>query len=70
LRYIVTIMKKYTLGFNLIFALMAFPVGLGLLREYKAGNGSFENKPLAALYFVVFIASIILMLLKKKQQVE
>lgn len=54
------------LSFNLPFALIAFPIGLALFREFNFQNLTFKNPALGILYLITFIVLIYLMLKKQK----
>jgi len=58
---------KNKIGFNLVFAMMAFVLGLGLLREFDFENFVFRKKALGFLYLIVFIISVFLTFKKKKE---
>jgi len=58
---------KNKIGFNLVFAMMAFVLGLGLLREFDFENFVFRKKVLGFLYLIVFIISVFLTFKKKKE---
>ncbi|GAA3977857.1 hypothetical protein GCM10022246_32670 [Pedobacter ginsengiterrae] len=57
---------KNKIGFNPIFALLAFPIGLALFREFDFQNFEFKKPALGILYLITFITCIILMLKKNK----
>jgi hypothetical protein len=61
-------MKK-KIGFNIGFALLAFPIGLALFREFNFQTFAFKKTALGILYLITFIGCIYLML-KKKQESE
>ena len=61
---------KNKIGFNFGFALLAFPIGLALLREFDFQTFTFKKTALGILYLITFIFCIILMLKKKKQETE
>lgn len=58
---------KNKIGFNIGFALIAFILGLALLREFDFQNFSFRKQFLGSLYLIVFIISIFLTFKKKKE---
>lgn len=58
------------IGFNLIFAIIAFPIGLALLRDTDFESLTFRKPALDILYLVVFIALLFLMFKKKKGKKE
>ena len=58
---------KNKIGFNLGFALLAFPLGLALLREFDFQTFVFKKTALGILYLITFIFCIFFMLKKKKQ---
>ncbi len=59
---------KNKIGFNLFFALLAFPLGMALLREFDFRNFTFRKPALGSLYLITFTVAIILMLKKNKKQ--
>ncbi|MEJ5994444.1 hypothetical protein WG904_08445 [Pedobacter sp. Du54] len=59
---------KNKIGFNLGFALLAFPIGIALFREFDFETFAFKKTALGILYLITFIFCIIFMLKKKKQQ--
>jgi hypothetical protein len=61
---------KNKIGFNWGFALLAFPIGLGLLREFDFQTYTFKKTALGILYLVTFIVCIFLIFKKKEQQPE
>lgn len=60
---------KNKIGFNILFALLAFPIGLALLREFDFETFTFKKTLLGFIYLITFIVCIYFML-KKKQQAE
>jgi hypothetical protein len=58
---------KNKIGFNLIFALLAFPIGLALYREFDFQQGRFEKPALGFLYLVTFAIALYLMLKKNER---
>ena len=58
---------KNKIGFNIVFAMMAFVLGLALLREFDFENFVFRKKVLGFLYLIIFIISIFLTFKKKKE---
>jgi hypothetical protein len=61
---------KNKIGFNFIFALLAFPIGLALLREFDFNTFTFRKTVLGFLYLTTFIFCIYFMLKKKPQLPE
>lgn len=61
---------KNKIGFNFGFALLAFPIGLALLREFNFETFTFKKTALGILYLILFIFCIFFMLKKKQQQPE
>lgn len=61
---------KNKIGFNIIFAIMAFPIGVALFREFDFQTFTFKRTILGIIYLVTFIACIFLMLKKKKKNKE
>ncbi|MES2447134.1 MAG: hypothetical protein V4546_08125 [Bacteroidota bacterium] len=60
-------MMKNKIGFNLVFAFLAFPIGLALFREFDFESFTFRKTALGFLYLITFIAVIVLMLKKNKK---
>jgi hypothetical protein len=58
---------KNKIGFNIVFAMLAFPLGIALLREFDFETYKFKKTALGVLYLITFVVCIFLML-KKKQQ--
>ena len=58
------------IGFNLVFAMLAFPMGLALFREFDFETLTFKKTALGILYLATFIFCIFFMLKKKDQQPE
>lgn len=61
---------KNKFGFNLAFAMLAFPIGLALYHEFDFETLTFKKTALGILYLIAFIFCIFFMLKKKKQQPE
>ncbi len=61
---------KNKIGFNMGFALMAFPLGLALLREFDFQTFTFRKTALGILYLTVFIVAIYLTFKKKEKSDE
>jgi hypothetical protein len=61
---------KNKIGFNLIFAMLAFPIGLALSNEFDFETFTFRKTGLGILYLITFIACIFLTFKKKKHQTE
>ena len=61
---------KDKIGFNLIFAIIAFPIGLALLRDTDFESLTFRKPALDILYLLVFITLLFLMFRKKKEKSE
>lgn len=58
-------MKSKT-GFNLFFALLAFTLGLALLREFDFATFTFRKTALGILYLITFIVVVYLTFKKRK----
>ncbi|MFC6095541.1 hypothetical protein ACFPVY_02695 [Flavobacterium qiangtangense] len=56
---------KNKIGFNFLFAILAFPVGMALARDYYLENNSFKNPGLGVIYLVAFVG-LVFWTLKKK----
>ncbi|WP_028298249.1 hypothetical protein [Olivibacter sitiensis] len=61
---------KHKIGFNLFPALLAFSIGLALLREFDFQSFTFRKTALGILYLIVFIFLIYLTFKKNKKQPE
>jgi hypothetical protein len=59
---------KDKIGFNLIFAIIAFPIGLALFKDIDFSNFTFKKPALDIIYLVTFFILIYLMLKKKKKE--
>jgi len=59
---------KNRIGFNLIFAFLAFPIGLALFREFDFQSLTFEKPALGVVYLITFIVCIFLMFKKSNKQ--
>ena len=59
---------KDKIGFNLIFALIGFPIGLALAREFDFETYTFKNTALGIIYLITFLGCLYLMLKKKPRQ--
>jgi len=57
---------KNKIGFNLVFAFLAFPIGLALFREFDFQSVTFRKPALGFIYLITFIATLYLMLKKNK----
>jgi hypothetical protein len=61
---------KNKIGFNFFFALLAFPIGLALLREFDFETFTFKKTALGIIYLVTFIVAIYLTFKKKTKSTE
>lgn len=61
---------KNKIGFNFVFALLAFPIGLALFREFDVESFTFRKPALGFINLITFIATIVLMLKKNKKSPE
>lgn len=59
---------KNKIGFNFFFAMIAFTLGLALLREFDFQTFTFKNTALGILYLLVFIVSVYLTFKKKSNE--
>ena len=57
---------KNKIGFNFFFVLLAFPIGLALLREFDFKTYTFKKTGLGILYLITFIVAIYLTFKKKE----
>lgn len=58
---------KNNIGFNFIFAIIAFILGLVLFREFDFNTFTFRKTALGILYLLAFIVSIYLTFKKKSK---
>ncbi|AKH33237.1 hypothetical protein XF24_00914 [candidate division SR1 bacterium Aalborg_AAW-1] len=58
--------KPFT--FNIIFALLAFPIGLALLKEFNFQTFTFKKTALGLLYLITFMVLVYLMFKKTSQE--
>jgi hypothetical protein len=56
------------IGFNLVFAMLAFPIGLALSNEFDFETFTFRKTVLGIIYLVTFIVCIYLTFKKKKHR--
>ncbi|MDN3594174.1 hypothetical protein [Zunongwangia endophytica] len=56
---------KNKIGFNIIFAILALPIGMAMLRNFDFHTFAFKKTILGIIYLVGFIACFVLMLKKK-----
>ena len=56
---------KDKIGFNIIFVILAFPIGLALFKDTDFNTFSFRKPALDTLYLIAFIVLIILTFKKK-----
>lgn len=61
---------KNKFGFNFFFAMIAFTLGLALLREFDFHTFTFRKTALGILYLLVFIVSIYMTFKKKSNTNE
>ena len=61
---------KDKIGFNTIFAILAFPIGLALLKDTNFESLTFKKPALDIFYLITFIALIFFMLKKQKKETE
>ncbi len=61
---------KNKLGFNLVFAIIAFPIGLALLRDINFESFTFKKPAIDIFYLIVFFALLFFMLKKKKNETD
>lgn len=61
---------KNKIGFNFVFAILAFPLALGLLREFDFETFTFRKTALGILYLVTFITCVFLTFRKRSKPVE
>lgn len=57
---------KNKIGFNFLFALISYPVGMALFREIDFENYSFKNPGLGIIYLITFIGTVFLTFKKKE----
>lgn len=59
---------KDKIGFNLIFAILAFPIGLALFKDINFNTWTFRKPALDIFYLVVFVALLYFMLKKQNKE--
>lgn len=59
---------KNKIGFNLIFALISFPIGLALFKEFDFETYSFKNLGLGVIYLITFIGTVFMTFKKKESR--
>ena len=58
---------KNKIGFNIIFAIIAFPIALALSKDISFNPFTFKKPALDILYLIVFMVLMILIFKKKKK---
>lgn len=53
------------IGFNMIFAILAFPIGIALLKDTNFDTFTFKKPALDTVYLITFCVLIFLMLKKR-----
>ena len=61
---------KDKIGFNLVFAILAFPIGLALFKDINFETFTFKKPALDTLYLITFCGMIFLMLKKKEKKTD
>lgn len=61
---------KNKIGFNLAFAIIAFPIGLALLKDINFENFTFKRPVLDVFYLITFIGLIFFMLKKQNKETD
>ncbi|MCM5528394.1 hypothetical protein [Parasegetibacter sp. NRK P23] len=59
---------KNNIGFNIVFALIAFPIGIALISDTDFSTFTFKKPALDAVYLITFVVAIFLMLKKNKRE--
>ena len=59
---------KDKIGFNFIFAILAFPIGLALSKDITFNPLTLKKPALDILYLIVFFVLLFLMFKKKKKK--
>jgi hypothetical protein len=59
---------KDKIGFNVIFAILAFPIGLALFKDTDFHSWTFRKPALDIWYLIVFIALLFFMLKKQNKE--
>ncbi len=49
---------KHKIGFNIIFAILAFPIGLALIKDTNFDTFTFKKTALDIFYLIIFCALI------------
>lgn len=61
---------KGKIGFNLTFAILAFPIGLALYKDTDFENWTFRKPALDTVFLLTFIALLFFMFKKKEKETE
>lgn len=61
---------KNKIGFNLVFAMIAFTLGLALLSEFDFNTFKFKKIALGIIYLITFVVSLYLTFKKKAKTNE
>ena len=61
---------KNKIGFNLVFAMIAFTLGLALLNEFDFNTFKFKKIALGFIYLITFVVSLYLTFKKKAKTNE
>ncbi len=59
---------KEKIGFNFTFAILAFPIGLALLKDTNFENLTFKKPVLDSFYLIIFCGLIFFMLKKQDKK--
>jgi hypothetical protein len=58
---------KEKIGFNFVFAILAFPIGLALLKDTNFNDFTFK-KPALDTFFLIIFCGLIFFMLKKQDK--
>lgn len=61
---------KDKIGFNVVFAILAFPIGLALYKDTNFDTFTFRKPVLDIFYLIVFCLMIIFMLKKQNKKTD
>jgi hypothetical protein len=61
---------KNKISFNFFFAILSFPIGLALLKEFDFETFTFKNTALGIIYLITFTAVLYLTFKKKPKSTE
>lgn len=61
---------KDKIGFNVVFAILAFPIGLALFKDTNFNSWTFRKPALDIFYLILFCAMIFFMFKKQDKKAD